>query len=95
MVFKFAAEILDRAWRDSGEQRYLEGVIEKAERIVATGDNQIKVSDDLGHRIEFFFDLLPREELAGLDDGSELAKRSGPLCFPRSRSRCSAISRDS
>ena len=79
VVFKFAAEILERAWRDSGEQRYLEGVIEKAEKIVATGDNQITVSDDLGHRIEFFFDLLPRKELAGLDDASELAKRAAAL----------------
>ena len=79
VVFKFAAEILERAWRDSGEQKYLEGVLEKAEKIVGTGDSQIKVSDDLGHRIEFFHDLLPREELSGLADDSELAKRAATL----------------
>lgn len=79
VVFKFAAEILERSWRDSGERKYLEGIIDKAEKIVATGDNQIKVSDDLGHRIEFFYDLLPRKELAALDDDSELAQRAAEL----------------
>ena len=79
VVFKFAAEILERAWRDSGEERYLEGVVDKAEKIVATGDNQIKVSDDLGHRIEFYYDLLPPKELAELDAGSELAQRAAEL----------------
>ena len=75
VVFKFAAEILERAWRDSGEEKYLAGVVEKAEKIVATGDVQLRVTDDLGHRIEFFHDLLPREELAKLDAASELGKR--------------------
>ncbi len=79
VVFKFAAEILERSWRDTGDRKYLEGLVQKAERIVATGDNQLRVSDDLGHRIEFFYDLLPRKELAELDDGSELAKRVAAL----------------
>ena len=79
VVFKFAAEILERAWRDSGEERYLEGVVDKAERIVATGDAQIKVSDDLGHRIEFFHDLLPRTELEALEKDSELGARHAKL----------------
>ena len=75
VVFKFAAEILERAWRDSGEEKYLAGVVEKAEKIVATGDVQIKVADDLGHRIEFFHDLLPHEELAKVETESDLGKR--------------------
>ncbi len=79
VVFKFAAEILERAWRDSGQEKYLEGLVEKAEKIVATGDVQIKVSDDLGHRIEFFHDLLPRTELAELDGDSELGTRYAKL----------------
>ena len=79
VVFKFAAEILERAWRDSGETKYLEGIVDKAERIVATGDHQLKVSDDLGHRIEFYYDLLPRKELEELRDGSELAGRTATL----------------
>ena len=79
VVFKFAAEILERAWRDTGDAKYLEGVVDKAERILATGDHQMKVSDDLGHRIEFFHDLLPREHLSGLDPASELGKRASEL----------------
>ena len=79
VVFKFAAEILERSWRDSGEEKYLVGIVDKAEKIVATGDNQIKVSDDLGHRIEFFYDLLPRKALAELDEDSELANRAAEL----------------
>ena len=79
VVFKFAAEILERAWRDSGQVKYLEGVVDKAERIVATGDHQLKVVDDLGHRIEFYYDLLPRKELKELQDGSELAGRAAEL----------------
>ena len=79
VVFKFAAEILERSWRDSGDTKYLEGVVDKAEEIVKTGDDQIVVTDDLGHRIEFFYDLLPRQELADLADQSELAKRAAQL----------------
>ncbi len=62
VVFKFAAEILQRAWRDHGDQKYLDGLLEKSEKIVATGDDQLKVVDDLGHRIEFFYDLFPNGE---------------------------------
>ena len=83
VVFKFAAEILERAWRDSREEKYLTGLIDKAEKILATGDSQMKVTDDLGHRIEFFYDLLPQDELAaiasraGLD--SDAAQRAEKL----------------
>ncbi len=79
VVFKFAAEILERSWRDTGDEKYLEGIVDKAERILGTGDNQIKVADDLGHRIEFFYDLLPRKELAALPEGSALAERAAAL----------------
>ncbi len=75
VVFKFAAEILERAWRDTGEQRYLAGIVDKAERILATGDVQLKVVDDLGHRIEFFHDLLPRQELDQFSPESDLGSR--------------------
>jgi hypothetical protein len=60
VVFKFAAEILDRAWQDTGESKYFFGIEEKARKIVETGDNRLKVIDDLGHRIEFFHRLFPR-----------------------------------
>jgi hypothetical protein len=60
VVFKFAAEILERAWRDTGNPKYFLGMEEKARAILATGDDQLKVIDDLGHRIEFFNDLFPK-----------------------------------
>lgn len=61
VVFKFGAEILERAWLDSGDPRYFFGLEEKARKIVATGNDAIKVTDDLGHRIEFFYRLWPRD----------------------------------
>ena len=60
VVFKFAAEILDRAWQDTGDPKYFFGIEEKAKKVVETGDNRLKVVDDLGHRIEFFHRLFPK-----------------------------------
>ncbi len=62
VVFKFAAEILLRAWRDTGNPKYFVDLEEKARKIVETGDNRLKVVDDLGHRIEFFHDLFPSRD---------------------------------
>ena len=61
VVFKFAAEILERAWRDTNDPRYFFGIEEKANKIVATGNDAMLVSDDLGHRIEFFYRLWPND----------------------------------
>ncbi len=61
VVFKFAGEILERAWKDTKDPRYFFGLEEKAKKIVATGTRRIKVSDDLGHRIEFFYRLWPKD----------------------------------
>lgn len=61
VVFKFAAEILDRAWKDTGDEKYFWGVEEKGKKIVATGTKQLKVTDDLGHRIEFWYTLWPSD----------------------------------
>ena len=73
VVFKFAAEILERAWRDTNDPRYFFGLEEKAKRIVATANDGMKVSDDLGHRIEFFYTLLPENypEIVGKLTGSD------------------------
>ena len=61
VVFKFAAEILERAWRDTSDPRYFFGLEEKAQKIAGTGNDGMKVSDDLGHRIEFFYRLWPED----------------------------------
>ncbi len=62
VVFKFAAEILERAWRDTGNPKYFLGLEEKARKILATGHDQLKVVDDLGHRIELLHDLFPKRD---------------------------------
>ena len=62
VVFKFAGEILERSWRDTGNPKYFLGLEEKARAMLATGDDQIKVVDDLGHRIEFFRALFPKRD---------------------------------
>jgi hypothetical protein len=73
VVFKFAAEILERSWRDTNDPRYFFGLEEKAKKIVATGNDGMKVTDDLGHRIEFFYSLFPEDypEIVGRLTGSE------------------------
>ena len=60
VVFKFAAEVLERAWRDSGEPRYFFGIEEKGRKILATGDD-IRVTDDFGHRVEFVHRIWPSD----------------------------------
>lgn len=74
VVFKFAAEILERSWRDTGNPEFFWGLEEKARKILETGHDRLKVVDDLGHRIEFFHDLFPAkdeylETVARLSDG--------------------------
>ena len=60
VVFKFSAEILERAWRDTGEPRYFYGLEEKGRKILATGDD-VRVTDDYGHRIEFVHRIWPAD----------------------------------
>ena len=60
VVFKFSAEVLERAWRDTGEPRYFFGLEEKGRKILATGDD-IRVTDDYGHRIEFVHRIWPSD----------------------------------
>ncbi len=60
VVFKFAAEVLERAWRDSGDPRYFFGIEEKGRKILATADD-IKATDDYGHRIEFVRRIWPAD----------------------------------
>ena len=60
VVFKFAGEVLDRAWRDTGEPRYFFGLEQKGRRILATGD-AVRVTDDYGHRVEFVHRIWPSD----------------------------------
>ena len=60
VVFKFAAEILERAWQDFGDPRYFFALEEKAHKIVAT-DDKARIADDFSHRIEFFYRIWPQD----------------------------------
>ena len=60
VVFKFGAEVLERAWRDTGEPRYFFGIEEKGRKILSTGDD-IRVTDDFGHRVEFVHRIWPSD----------------------------------
>ncbi len=60
VVFKFSAEVLERAWRDTGEPRYFFGLEDKGRKILATGDD-VRVTDDYGHRIEFVRRIWPSD----------------------------------
>ena len=56
VVFHYAAEILRTAWDKTGERRYLEGIVEKARKLL---DLQPKFTDDLAHRVLFFQRVFP------------------------------------
>ena len=55
-MIHYAAEILRRAWDKTGEDRYLAGIEERAEKMLAV---EPKFTDDLAHRILFFRRVLP------------------------------------
>src|SRR5262245_4585120 len=56
VVFHYAAEILRTAWDKTQEQRYLDGILEKARKLLEV---QPKFTDDLVHRILFFQRVFP------------------------------------
>jgi hypothetical protein len=56
LVYRFAAEILLRAWRDTRNEKYLKAFDEKVE--LALGVTP-RYSDDYSNRVEFFLNLLP------------------------------------
>lgn len=56
IVYRFAAEILRRAWNDTRDEKYLKAIEEKAEKILTVVP---KYSDDLSNRIEFVQKTFP------------------------------------
>src|SRR3954463_3892068 len=51
IVYRFAGEILRRAWEQTRDERYIAALEEKAEKLISVIP---KYSDDLSNRIEFF-----------------------------------------
>jgi hypothetical protein len=70
IVYRFAGEILRRAWEQTRDEKYLVALEEKADKILAVGP---KYSDDLSNRIEFFLKTFPPNYVSMRND-SDAAK---------------------
>lgn len=58
VVYRFTGEILRRAYQDTGNEKYLKALEEKAERMLHVN---VRYSDDLSNRIEFFRKVFPQD----------------------------------
>jgi hypothetical protein len=56
VVYRFAGEILMRAWRDTRNEKYFAGFEEKVRKVL---DVKPRFSDDFSNRIIFLKDLFP------------------------------------
>ncbi|GAB4358066.1 MAG: hypothetical protein OHK0021_02340 [Bryobacter sp.] len=56
VVYRFAGMILERAWRDTGNRKYLVAMEEKATKLLAL---KPRWADDYANRILFFRDVFP------------------------------------
>jgi hypothetical protein len=75
IVYRFAGEILHRAWTDTRDEKYLKALEEKAEKILGVSP---KYSDDLSNRIEFVLKTFPAnyvEARGGTDKAASLMAR--------------------
>jgi mono/diheme cytochrome c family protein len=70
VVYRFAGEILRRAWEQTRDDRYLRALEEKAEKLLGV---EPKYSDDLSNRIEFFVKTFPANYVS-LREESDAAK---------------------
>ena len=70
VVYRFAGEILKRAWEQTHDQKYLSALIEKAEKMFTV---RPRYSDDLSNRIEFFRKTFPANYVE-LREGTDEAK---------------------
>jgi hypothetical protein len=61
VVYRFAGEILMRAWRDTRNDKYLAGFEEKVRKVL---DVKPRFSDDYSNRIIFLKELFPADYLA-------------------------------
>jgi hypothetical protein len=75
IVYRFAGEILRRAWEQTRDERYIGALEEKAEKLISVIP---KYSDDLSNRIEFFTKTFPPTYVAargGSDAAQSLVTR--------------------
>lgn len=70
IVYRFAGEILRRAWEQTRDERYLSALEEKTEKLLKVVP---RYSDDLSNRIEFLLKTLPANYVASRGE-SDAAK---------------------
>jgi FOG: HEAT repeat len=68
VVYRFAGEILKRAWDQTRDPKYLVALEEKAAKLLEV---RPKYSDDLSNRIEFFLNTFPADYLALRQESDE------------------------
>ncbi len=65
IVYRFAGEILRRAWEQTRDERYISALEQKAEKLIGVSP---KFSDDLSNRIEFFIKTFPANYVSARGD---------------------------
>ncbi len=71
VVYRFAGEILRRAWNDSRDEKYLKALEDKAERILKIN---VRYADDPANRILFFRDVFPADYVKLRGETDEVKK---------------------
>ncbi len=71
VVYRFAGEILRRAWNDTHDEKYLKALEEKASRILAIN---VRYADDPANRILFFRDVFPGDYVKLRGETDEVKK---------------------
>jgi hypothetical protein len=71
VVMHYAAEILRCAWDKTGETRYLEGILQRAAKILKV---KPEYTDDIAHRILFFRRVFPHDHVSKQGNGTETAE---------------------
>ena len=68
VVYRFAGEILKRAWEQTHDQKYLTALVDKAGKLFTV---RPRYSDDLSNRIMFFRDTFPANYLTLREESDE------------------------
>lgn len=70
IVYRFSGDILRRAWEQTRNPKYLDGIQQKAERTLGVIP---KYSDDLSNRILFFLETFPANYVAAREESDDAA----------------------
>jgi len=68
LVYRFAGEILRRAWEKTRDKKYFEALEQRAEKMFSVN---VRFSDDLSNRIEFFRRTFPANYVVLRGDSEE------------------------